>query len=181
MEDYPKAYTNGADKWVINTKTNRWVKVGGVSYRKALAENCIAETPMPPLTVSRVEKSVANINHLTPVEVEDLYGQLKLERLRIKKKNEEALLPQPTPVAVDPTVKRKPGRPKGFKDPGRPPPPPNQKTLLAKKKIQPVVISKPVSVAKPRRKPIVKVVEPTTTETETQDDEETEETEECEF
>lgn len=155
--------------FVVNTHTNRYIRIGGQAYKEALRKGAIASKPVPPLVVQHVEKTVANINHLTPTEVDDLYQQLKVERLRnkLRRENKEPELPP----------KRPPGRPKGIpqKPENRPPKIPTLKEMVKAAADRGVPVKKlsipiphiPTTEKRGRgRPPKVRVVEPTTTTTE---------------
>lgn len=71
--------------WVLNPKTNRFIKKGSPTHVRLIKEGLLSEnTPYKPpaLVVEKKVKAVANVKDLSKSEIDDIYDQIKALRLK---------------------------------------------------------------------------------------------------
>jgi len=74
--------TNKTD-WVLNPKTNRFIKKGTALHNRLTKEGVINNSTSykaPALVVEKKVKAVANVEDLTKSELDDVYDQIKMLR-----------------------------------------------------------------------------------------------------
>ena len=91
-------------EWVLNPKTNRFIKKGTALHIRLIKEGVVGKTESykkPALVVEKKVKAVANVEDLSKTELDDIFSQLKL--LREKRDNIMERRGRPIGVKGDPT------------------------------------------------------------------------------
>ena len=90
--------------WVLNPKTNRFIKKGSPLHTRLIKEGTVdgsASYKPPALVVEKKVKAVANVEDLSKSELDDIFSQLKM--LREKRDSIITRRGRPEGVKGDPT------------------------------------------------------------------------------
>jgi len=69
--------------WVLNPKTNRFIKKGTALHNRLMKEGVINQSTSykaPALVIEKKVKAVANVEDLSKSELDDVYAQIKILR-----------------------------------------------------------------------------------------------------